>query len=109
MMGKREERGLSWLLAAGLMIGTPAAALAVDGEALYKAKICHTCHGDRPNEPVLPIYPKLSGQTAPYLLQQMKDIRDGKRSNGLSMAMRAVVGGITDEEFQILADWLSTQ
>jgi cytochrome c len=42
-------------------------------------------------------------------VQQMKDIRDGKRNNGLSVAMKAVVGSVTDEEFQAIADWLSTQ
>lgn len=109
-MGNRQHRILSrTLVAVGLMIGPQAATLAADGEALYKAKICHTCHGERPSEPVLPVYPKLSGQNSEYLLQQMKDIRDGKRTNGLSAAMRAVVGSVTDEEFQILANWLSTQ
>jgi cytochrome c553 len=37
----------------------------------------------------------------------MKDIRDGKRTNGLSIAMKAVVATVTDEEFQAIADWLA--
>lgn len=57
----------------------------------------------------LPVYPKLSGQNAPYLLQQMKDIRDGKRANGLSAAMKAVVSSVTDEQFEAITNWLSTQ
>lgn len=108
-MGDRHVRPSSrMLLALVIGIGVPAAALAVDGETLYKQKICHTCHGERPSEPVLPAYPKLSGQNAEYLLQQMKDIRDGKRTNGLSAAMKAVVGSVTDEEFEIISNWLST-
>ena len=80
-----------------------------DGAALYKSKICHSCHGETPDKPILPVYPKLSGQNVPYLVQQMKDIRDGKRNNGLSVAMKAVVGSVTDEEFQAIADWLGKQ
>lgn len=95
--------------AATLALCAAPALYAADGAALYKTKICHSCHGETPNKPILPVYPKLSGQNAPYLLQQMKDIRDGKRNNGLSVAMKAVVGSVTDEEFQTIADWLSTQ
>jgi len=40
-------------------------------------------------------------------MQQMKDIRDGKRTNGLAVAMKAVVSSVTDEEFQAIADWLA--
>ncbi|EGV33398.1 cytochrome c class I [Thiorhodococcus drewsii AZ1] len=97
------------LLTVGLVLGPVTASLAADGAELYRAKICHTCHGERPNEPVLPAYPKLSGQNAGYLFQQMKDIRDGNRTNGLSVAMKAVVGSVTDEEFQVIANWLATQ
>lgn len=82
---------------------------AADGGALYKEKICHTCHGEQPNQPVLAVYPKLGGQNAAYLLQQMKDIRDGRRTNGLSVAMKAVVSSVTDDEFQSIADWLAAQ
>ncbi|MGA7980368.1 MAG: cytochrome c [Chromatiaceae bacterium] len=92
----------------GLSMGLVATAYAADGAALYKEKVCNTCHGDDGNTPILPVYPKLSGQNAPYLLEQMKDIRDGKRTNGLSAAMKAVVGSVTDDQFQAIADWLAT-
>ncbi len=95
--------------AAALAIAGAPGLYAAEGAALYKTKICHSCHGETPNQPILPVYPKLSGQNAPYLVQQMKDIRDGKRNNGLSVAMKAVVGSVTDDEFQAIADWLATQ
>jgi cytochrome c len=100
---------LSLIGAATLALCAAPGLYAADGAELYKAKICHSCHGETPNKPILPVYPKLAGQNAPYLLQQMKDIRDGKRNNGLSIAMKGVVGSVTDEEFQTIADWLSTQ
>jgi cytochrome c len=82
---------------------------AADGAELYKAKICNTCHGDDGNQPVMAAYPKVAGQNAEYALQQMKDIRDGKRTNGLSAAMQGVVSTVTDEEFAAIAAWLATQ
>ncbi len=85
-----------------------AGAYALDGAALYQEKICNTCHGETGAEPILTVYPKVSGQNPQYLLQQMKDIRDGVRTNGLSVAMKAVIGTVTDEELQAIADWLST-
>jgi cytochrome c len=91
----------------GLCVGYSASTYALDGAALYKEKICNTCHGENGAQPILPVYPKVSSQNGPYLLQQMKDIRDGKRTNGLSIAMKAVVATVTDEEFQAIADWLA--
>jgi cytochrome c len=109
MTDNRTRIWTSTLVLAALTLGPAAPSHAGDGAALYKAKICHSCHGEQPNQPVLPVYPKLAGQNAGYLLQQMKDIRDGKRTNGLSVAMKTVVSSVTDEDFQAIADWLATQ
>ncbi|EXJ15931.1 c-type cytochrome [Imhoffiella purpurea] len=92
-----------------LLFCTLATAFAADGAELYRTRLCDTCHGERPDAPVLPIYPKLAGQTATYLLQQMKDIRDGRRTNGLSVAMRTAVGPLPDAELEILAEWLANE
>lgn len=92
----------------GLWSICSAGAYALDGAALYQEKICNTCHGETGAEPILTVYPKVSGQNPQYLLQQMKDIRDGARTNGLSVAMKAVIGTVTDEELQAIADWLAT-
>jgi len=86
-----------------LFIGPVAMA---DGAALYTAKLCQTCHGVDAKTPLIPQYPKLVGQSEIYLLQQMKDIRDGKRTNGLSAAMKALTMTVTDDEFATIAKWL---
>ena len=91
----------------GLFLCQASGAYALDGAALYKEKLCITCHGETGAQPIMPLYPKVSGQNVPYLLEQMKDIRDGKRTNGLSAAMKALVGTVTDEEFQAIAEWLA--
>ncbi len=78
------------------------------GKELYTAKNCHTCHGAEGKKPVASIYPKVNGQSSQYTLTQMKDIKSGKRSNGLSMAMKAMTSTVKDEEFKKIADYLAT-
>ncbi|HCY14101.1 MAG TPA: cytochrome C [Gammaproteobacteria bacterium] len=92
------------VLAGILLTGTSAHAL--DGAALYQAKTCFACHGADANTPVMPAYPKLAGQGAVYALQQMKDIKSGARANGMSIAMKAVMQTVSDEEMEAIAQWL---
>jgi cytochrome c553 len=85
------------------------AAAESDGAFLYRAKGCDTCHGRDGTHPVTPDYPVIAGQPVPYLMRQMQDIRDGRRTNGLSENMRAAVVGVTDEEFRAIAEWLASR
>jgi cytochrome c len=101
------KKTMQSMMAAGLLLG--AGALYADGAALYTAKLCHTCHGADAKTPVMATYPKLAGQNAAYAAQQVKDIRDGKRTNGMTMAMKPMVASLTDAEIQQIADWLATQ
>jgi len=91
------------ILSLGLM-GNAAA----DGAALYKTKTCFSCHGADAQTPIMPIYPKLAGQSADYALNQMLDIKSGKRSNGQSAAMKAVMGMVSKSEAKEIAQWLSS-
>ena len=87
------------------MAGT---ALAADGAQLFKTKTCWSCHGKDANTPILPIYPKLAGQNADYLFEQMKDIKSGARSNGQTAAMKGVMGLVSEDDMRAIADWLAT-
>jgi len=78
------------------------------GKTLYETKQCPICHGGDAKTPTAPFYPKLAGQNELYLLQQMKDIRDGKRSNGMSGTMKALTATVTDEDFEKIAKWLAS-
>ena len=89
-----------------LSLGT--AAIAADGAELFKTKTCWSCHGKDAKTPLLPIYPKLAGQNADYAFNQMKDIKSGKRANGMSAAMKGVMGLVNEEEMRAIADWLAT-
>ncbi len=78
-----------------------------DGGGLYKKHACDSCHGKNGQQPISPDYPLLAGQNARYLLRQMVDIRAGTRANGLAATMKAAVGQVSDEDFTVIAEWLS--
>jgi cytochrome c len=96
-------------LAGQLLFICVADAVANQGADLYKEKICHTCHGEDGTHPITQDYPVIAGQPVKYLVQQMRDIRDGRRNNGLSAAMRVSVSNMTDEEFEVIAEWLASR
>ncbi len=70
---------------------------------------CVACHGMDADTPIMPLYPRLSGQNVQYSIDQMKAIKDGTRSNGQSAAMRGIMAGVSDDEIKILAEWLAGQ
>ena len=82
--------------------------LALDGAELYQTKTCFSCHGKDAQTPILPIYPKLAGQSKDYAAAQMRDIKSGARANGQSAAMKGVMHLVSDEEIDAIAEWLST-
>jgi len=57
-------------------------------------------------------YPRHAGNKKIYLFRQMKDILEGKRTNGNSEAMRGIKSfidnnKITDDDFRSIAEYLS--
>ncbi|MES9868497.1 MAG: c-type cytochrome [Sedimenticola sp.] len=99
---------LSLAAAAVLSMGMAGSAIAADGAELYKTKTCWSCHGKDANTPIMPTYPKLAGQNADYAFNQMKDIKSGARANGMTAAMKGVMGLVNDAEMRAIADWLAT-
>lgn len=93
------------LIAAGL-VASPVIA-APDGAALYADKTCNACHGPKGDKPLLPNYPKIAGQNAAYLEQQIKDIKSGARNNGQTAAMKGVLHLVNDDEIKVIATYLS--
>ena len=78
------------------------------GAKLFATKTCWSCHGKDAKTPIMPMYPKLAGQNAAYALQQMKDIKSGKRNNGQSVAMKGVMGMVNEDEMKTISEWLSS-
>ena len=90
-------------------LGLSGTVQAADGAELFKTKTCWSCHGKDANTPIMPMYPKLAGQSAEYAYNQMKDIKSGARSNGQTAAMKGVMGLVSDAEMKAIAEWLATQ
>ena len=93
-------------LAISGFVGTQPA-VAADGEKLYAEKLCMTCHGNEGKAPIMPLYPKVNGQSKEYTAAQIKMIKDGTRAGGLTAAMKALVATLTDEEIDAISEYLS--
>jgi cytochrome c553 len=76
-------------LAAALLLLGAATAGAQDIEAgRTKAQVCAGCHGADGNS-VAPNFPSLAGQTWRYLYVELKDFKEGRRSNPVMSPMAA--------------------
>ena len=87
-------------------VSSPAFA-AQDGAKLYAEKTCNACHGVKGDKPLMPNYPKVAGQNAAYIEQQMQDIKSGARNNGQTAAMKGVMHLVNDEEIKAISVFLS--
>lgn len=67
--------------------------------------LCAACHGEDGHARI-PGAPNLAGQPYPYLLQALREYRDGARKVPV---MRAAAGPLTDTDMQALAHWYAAQ
>ncbi len=67
---------------------------------------CYACHQYN-GRGAYPIYPQLTGQTYVYLVNQLKQWRDGSRTNDLMGQMRAVARNMSDEDIYNVAAFLT--
>lgn len=72
-------------------------------EQLYQD--CVYCHGER-GRADSSFYPRLAGQPAGYLVQQLNAFRDGARQNAI---MSSLAGILSDQEIDVLAGYLAQQ
>jgi cytochrome c553 len=90
-----------WFAAAWLPLAARADAEA--GKA--KAQVCVACHGPMGNS-TTPDYPILAGQTARYIYLQLRDFKEGRRSDPRMSPMAA---NLSREDMQDLADYFAAQ
>jgi len=92
--------------------GTPAAATptvpftngkAADGAT--KSAICSSCHGPNGNS-VNPEWPRLAGQSAVYIAEQLRLFRSGVRDNAI---MKPLTAGLSDQDISDLAVYYEAQ
>ena len=82
---------------------SPMTKSALAGKA--KAAACASCHGADGNS-LVTMYPKLAGQSANYLIKQLKEFKDGTRKNAIMADMAA---GLSEQDRADLASYFSAQ
>ena len=96
----------SWIVASAIaMLAVGADAVAADANLGRDiAANCANCHGtDGRSRGVVP---SLAGQDKAYIVQQMKDFRDGKRP---STIMQQLAKGYTDPQIEAAAAYFAAQ
>jgi cytochrome c553 len=99
------RQGVAVAIAAALALAAaplPASADAAAGRA--KAQMCIVCHGAN-GLAVAPNTPHLAGQPEPYLVEQLKAYRSGKRSHEV---MGVIAKSLTDADIANLAAWFGS-
>ena len=76
---------------------------AASGEA--KAALCTACHGPNGNS-VNPEWPRLAGQSAVYIAEQLKLFRSGVRNNPI---MKPLAASLSDQDIDDLAVYFEAQ
>ena len=71
--------------------------------------VCGTCHGPDGNS-TDPIFPRLAGQHAGYLVRQLKSFKDQTRGDPYAIAyMWGMASGLSDETIDALAQYYAGQ
>ena len=91
------------MIGLGWMSFAYAAGDAASGQG--KVAVCSGCHGADGNS-MIPSFPKLAGQGEVYLVNQLKDIRDGARN---VPQMMGILTGRSDQDLADMAAFYSTQ
>ena len=99
------REGVALALAAAFALAaapSPASADAAAGRT--KAQMCTACHGAN-GLAMAPNTPHLAGQPEPYLVEQLKAYRSGKRAHEV---MGVVAKPLTDVDIADLAAWFAS-
>ena len=81
-----------------------------EGAELFTSERCNYCHGDEgkryaPFQENIP--PVIGGQHKSYLIKAMNDIKTGKRPGDIYELMPKLLGELTDEQIEAIAEYLS--
>ena len=96
---------IGFLLAAATLF-LPPLAHAVPDTLEQRLKACTSCHGKDGRATSDGFYPRIAGKPEGYLLNQLKNFRDGKRTYPL---MTYMVGNMSDAYLQEIAQHFSSQ
>lgn len=96
------------LLGLTLVTATAGAEPLIDGDpeaGKKKAAACAACHGPQGNSSN-PQWPKLADLGGPYLLEQLKHFKSGKRQNAV---MAGQVAGLSEQDMKDVAAYFAQQ
>lgn len=80
----------------------------LNGQKIFRAKSCQSCHGDDGKSPIAPIYPVIAGKEASYLTAKMLDIKSEKYVTDLTPLMLTTISTCSEAEIKAMSEWLST-
>ena len=83
----------------------PEPAIVAEGKKIAEEAQCVSCH--QPGYKGMNEFPRLARQKYPYLVKQLKDFRDGSRTNDNGV-MGPTAKTLTDEQIQAIAQYLSS-
>src|SRR5512134_1425919 len=99
------NRTFGWALTAVLVVAGPVASAQDAAAGAKKAEVCVECHGPKGNS-TKGQYPILAGQTSRYIYLQLKDFKEGRRSDP---DMTPKAKDMSREDMFDLAAYFSTQ
>lgn len=86
--------------------------LAAQGQVIYDEGIvgsavpaCSGCHNEDGSGTAK--YPRLAGQHTAYMVQQMKNFKNGVRNNDIREVMSAVAKRMTEQEMKAVAEYIA--
>jgi cytochrome c553 len=101
MLGLAVASGCAWLLVAAAPVA------AQSGSDLFTSKGCIACHGAEGKKSLLPTYPRLAGQNAPYVMYALKAYKAQQRQGEQAPLMAGMAAQLNDAEIEKIADFLS--
>lgn len=72
-----------------------------------KAAMCAACHG-ADGKAMIPTYPNLAGQNAPYLEAAIRAYKSGERKGGQAAIMAGMAAALTDQDIANLAAYYAS-
>ena len=93
-----------------LLCSSAAMPAAPDAVTLGREKYveCASCHGSDGRSTVVPEYPKIGGQSAPYVVNALKAYRDGRRQGTFAAMMAEVAKPLSDSDIANLAAYVES-
>lgn len=86
-----------------VMPAAPVTAAVIAGKT--KSAACASCHGADGNSPI-PMYPNLAGQSAGYLVKQLKEFKSGARKSSMMAPMAAA---LSEQDMVEIASYFAAQ